>query len=104
MKLLSFLLVLSVTLTFCLITAETIFGQAEKLGAVAYTPVKGWKKTVKENLVTFSEIDAAAGTFCTITLYGSSAGTGRAESDFVREWNNLVVKPFGAKAGPKTET
>ncbi len=93
-----------VMLTFCLFAPPTVSGQTEKLGAVAYTPVKGWKKTAKENIVTFSEIDAAAGKFCTITLYGSTAGTGKAESDFVREWNNLVVKPFGAAAVPKTET
>lgn len=108
MKLLSnrsgVLLGLFVTLTFCLFDPPTVSGQTEKLGPIAYTPVEGWKKTEKENIVTFSEIDAAAGKFCTITLYGSTAGTGKAASDFVREWNNLVAKPFGGAAVPKTET
>jgi hypothetical protein len=95
---------LFVTLSFCLLAPQTVFTQTEKLGAVAYSPVKGWKKTAKENIVTFSEIDTAAGKFCTITLYGATPGTGKAESDFAREWNNLVVKPFGGGASPKTET
>lgn len=93
-----------VMLTFCLFAPPTVSGQTEKLGAVAYTPVKGWKKTAKENIVTFSEIDKAAGKFCTISLYGATVGTGKAESDFVREWNNLVAKPFGGADVPKTET
>jgi|SRR5687767_2446527 len=103
MKLFRSLLGLLLTLTFFLIVPDTVSGQTEKLGPIAYTPVKGWKKTARENIVTFSEIDTAAGKFCTITLYGSTAGTGKAENDFVREWNNLVTKPFGA-ARPKTET
>jgi hypothetical protein len=83
---------------------SNVFSQTEKLGPVTYTPVKGWKKTVKENIVTFSEIDSAAGRFCTITLYGQAPGAGSAGADFAREWNNLVMKPFAAPASPKTET
>ena len=91
-------------LTFCLLAPRGASGQAEQLGGVTYTPVKGWKKTATENIVSFSEIDTPGGKFCTITLYGTAVGTGSAESDFVREWNSLVVKPFGAAVGPKTET
>lgn len=98
------LLGLLLTVTFCLLASQTASGQTEKLGAITYTPVKSWRKSVKENIVTFSEIDAAAGKFCTISLYGVTPGTGNADGDFVREWNNLVVKPFGAAAAPKTET
>lgn len=79
-------------------------GQSEKIGRVSYTPPQGWKKTSKENIVTFSEVDEAAGKFCFITLYGATDGGRSPQSDFTREWNNLAVKPFGAEANPKTET
>ena len=95
---------LFVTLIYCLYISQTVFAQTEKLGIVQYTPPKGWAKTMKENIVTFSEVDEAAGKFCIITLYGVTAGTGTAQKDFTREWNNLVVKPFGGESNPKTET
>lgn len=82
---------------------QTVFCQTEKLGIVNYTPPKGWKKTPSENIVTFSELNEATGHFCTITLYGATPGTGTPQSDFAREWDNLVVKPFKGDANPKTE-
>jgi hypothetical protein len=87
-----------------LAAAQTASAQSERLGVVSYTPVAGWTKTVKGNIVTFSVVDQAAGRFCFITLYGAAPGTGGAASDFKREWNNLVVKPFQAPESPKTET
>jgi len=83
---------------------QTVFCQAEKLGIVQYTPPKAWKKSPSENIVTFSQLNETTGRFCTITLYGATPGTGNPKSDFTREWNNLVVKPFGGEANPKTET
>lgn len=83
---------------------HTAFCQAEKLGIVKFTPPKGWNKTPKENIVAFSELNEKTGVFCIITLYGATPGTGKPNSDFTREWNNLVVKPFKADANPKTET
>ena len=81
-----------------------VAGQVEKLGIVQYTPPKGMSKTVKENVVAFSELNQATGTYCIITLYGATPGTGNPKSDFTREWNNLVVKTMKAETSPKTET
>jgi hypothetical protein len=83
---------------------QTAFCQTEKLGTVSYTPPKGWRKSPGENIVTFGELNEATGRFCTITLYGATPGTGNPQSDFAREWNNLVVKPFKGEVNPKTET
>ncbi|MEJ7712784.1 MAG: hypothetical protein WKF84_23780 [Pyrinomonadaceae bacterium] len=83
---------------------QTAICQTEKLGIVQYTPVKGWTKTPKENVVVFSEYNQATGSFCILTLYGATPGTGNPQSDFTREWDNLVVKTFGSAANPKTET
>ena len=99
---LSFVLVIFTVAGFLL--PQAVLGQAEKLGPVSYSAPKGWKKTLKENIVTFSEVDDAGGKFCIITLYGATHGTGQPQSDFTREWGNLVVKPWGAEVSPKTET
>ena len=81
------------------------FGQMEKLGAVQYTTPTGWTKTKKvENVLGFSTVNETTGTFCIITLYGATPGTGNAQSDFAREWKNLVVDALSAPLGPKTET
>lgn len=88
----------------CLFASRIAFAQAEQLGAVKFTPPKGWTKTAKENVVVYSDLNQAAGNFCFISLYGATPSTGTPQGDFAREWNNLVVKPFGADATPKTET
>ena len=92
---------LTVTLLF---TPQTAFSQTEKLGIVKYTPPTGWAKTLKENIVAFSAVNQKTGGFCIITLYGVTPGTGSPQSDFRREWNNLVVKPLNAETDPKTES
>ncbi len=89
---------------FCLVIPSAIFGQTEKLGIVQYTSPRGWKKTPKENVVAFSELNETTGRFCIITLYGATPGTGNPQKDFTREWNNLVVTTLGAAANPTTET
>jgi len=87
-----------------LFVPQKAFCQTEKFGIVQYTPPQGMNKSPKENAVAFSEFDQATGKFCIITLYGAAPGTGNAQSDFAREWNNLVVKSFRtAEANPKTE-
>jgi hypothetical protein len=98
------LVVLLLTVFVCALMPQSVFAQTEKLGIVRYTPPKGWNKTVKENIVAFTDLDAATGHFCIITLYGATNSTGNPESDFKREWNNLVIKPLKAEANPETAT
>lgn len=98
--------ILSILSSFivCLAFSHAVLAQKESLGAVKYTPPTGWTKTEKENVVTFSEVNQAAGTFCLITLYGAHSSTGSPHTDFTGAWNNLVVKPWGAAANPETAT
>lgn len=98
------LVVLFATLMFCLFAPQTILGQTEKLGIVQYTPVSGWTKTPKDNIVVFSQMNQSTGTFCIISLYGATPGTGDPQGDFTREWSNLVVKTFKLADKPTTET
>jgi len=96
---------LLLTLAFVCLASATAFGQTEKLGIVSYTPPAGMTKTLKENVVAFSEYNAATSKYCIITIYGATAGTGTASGDFKREWNNLVVKQMTTElADPKTDT
>lgn len=98
------LLSLFLTLSVCASIPRPVFCQTEKLGVVQYAPPKGWNKSTKENLVAFSEYNPATGKFCIITLHGAKPGAGDPESDFKREWDNLVVKTLKAEANPKTGT
>jgi hypothetical protein len=98
------LLALFLAQVLCLLITQTAFSQTEKLGSVKYTPPKGWTKSPKENAVIFSDINQTAGRFCFITLYGATPSEGTPEADFRTQWTNLVAKPWGADANPKTET
>src|SRR5688572_16125967 len=79
------------------------FSQSEKLGIVKYTSPAGMTKLPKENVVVFSEMNQSTGKYCIISLYGATPGTGNAQGDFSREWNNLVVKTMQAETNPKTD-
>jgi hypothetical protein len=85
-------------------SVQTASVQTEKLGIVQYTPLQGWKKTVSENMVGFSELNQSTGRFCIITLYGATTSNGSPEADFSSEWNSLVVKTLAGEASPKTQT
>ena len=98
------LLVLFATLTLCFFYPHRAYCQTEKLGVVTYTAPTGFTKTTKENIVAFTNVDAATGKFCIITLYGATPGTGTPAGDFKREWANIVLKNMKADAAPQTET
>ena len=99
-------------LSFCLFvftaivsfTAPSAFCQTEKLGIVQYTPVSGWTKTLKENVVLFSEYNQTTGKYCIISVYGATPGTGSPQGDWTREWANLVVNLMKPDENPKPET
>lgn len=86
-----------------LLVPESAFCQTERLGIVQYKPVSGWTKTQKQNMVAFSQLNQIAGTYCIITLYGATPGTGSGQGDFTREWANLVIKNMKAGENPKPE-
>jgi hypothetical protein len=104
MKAARFGLALSIAQILCLFIPQTAFAQTEKFGIVQYTPPKGWNKTVNDDVVAFSILNQTSGGFCIITLHAATASSGNPQSDFAREWNNLVVKPLQASANPETTT
>lgn len=94
---------LFIVIVFCLTFSNIAFSQTEKLGIVGYTSPNGWTKTSKENIVAFSDYNQTNGKFCIITLYGVTPGSGNPNSDFTKEWNNLVVNNMKAEANPQTD-
>lgn len=45
----------------------------------------------------------AGGLYCLFDLYRAAKGTGKLDTDFQAEWQNLVVKPFNPDGHPETE-
>ena len=103
MKTSTLILQLLMGIILCLSSSQMVFSQTEKLGIVNYKAVSGWAKTPKENVVAFTHVDQATGKYCIITLYGATPGSGNPDSDFAREWKNLVLKNMKADANPKTD-
>lgn len=90
-------------LCFLFISLQAI-GQTETFDIATYTPPKDWKKDAKPGVVNYTNVNAAKGTFCVISMFASTASTGDAGKDFEREWTALVANPYKAEANPKTET
>jgi hypothetical protein len=79
-------------------------GQTETFDIVTYTAPKNWNKDVKPGVVNYTNVNAATGGFCVITMYASTASTGDAQKDFFNKWNELVATPYKAEPNPQTET
>jgi hypothetical protein len=91
-------------LLLLLVISVQSFSQTEKFDIATYTPPKDFKKEAKSGVVNYTNVNMAAGTFCVITMYASTASSGDAKKDFINEWNELVVTPYKAEANPQTET
>jgi len=90
-----------ITLLVFIATIQTVIGQTETIDVITYTAPKNWKKEIKNGVVTYSTSNA--GTFCVLSIYGSTPGTDP-QTDFKKEWTELVVKPYNASANPNSET
>ncbi|MGZ8554481.1 MAG: hypothetical protein ACXWV8_13800 [Chitinophagaceae bacterium] len=92
-----------VKLFLFLITSSNCFSQTETFDIATYTAPKDWKKDAKNGVVNYTYINEAAGSFCVITIYASSASSGDAQKDFNNEWAALVVTPYKTEANTETE-
>ena len=81
-----------------------LMAQTETFDITTYTPPKGWKKEMKTSVVNYTILDSAKNVYCIIGVYASRPSSGDAATDFTSEWNDLVVKPFGADANPTTKS
>ncbi len=95
MKSISFLLILSFS-SICLLA------QTETFDLATYTPPMGWKKEVKENMVSYTKTDNVKRTWCQIGIYRSTTSKGGIDSDFESEWQLLVATPYQIQTAPKS--
>src|SRR5258705_7471955 len=82
------------------------FSQTETFDIATFTPPTGWQRIDSMGIVAFLNSKTTNGltSFCQLFLYPSRATNSSPSKNFEMEWNNLVVKPTGAKGKPQTET
>ncbi len=92
------------TLIFIILVSAAI-AQSETFDLTSYTPPSkqdGWKKEVKDNLVSYTKTDNVKKTWCQIGIYRSTASKGSIEDDFDSEWQILAATPYQIKEVPKS--
>lgn len=89
---------------FALLLTIVSCAQTETFDIATYKKPKGWEKSTKEGLISYTTSDETKGTFCIITIYASSTTTGTAEQEFNQEWNDFAATPFGLTDAPETDT
>src|SRR5215213_6259229 len=94
----------TVKLLLLMVISSNCLSQTETFDIVTYAPPKGFRKDMKNGVITYSSVNASSGGFCVIAIYASTPGTGDPQKDFKKDWNELVVIPFKGEANPKTET
>jgi len=87
-----------------MLISSNCISQTETFDIITYTPPKGFKKDLRNGVITYSNVNASSGSFCVIAIYASTASTGDPQKDFRKDWNELVVVPFKGEPDPKTET
>src|SRR5450631_3427723 len=98
------LFIRSLACLFLSVITGCVRGQTETFDIIHYTPPKDFKKTSKEGVMTYTNANTAAGSFCVIAIYASGVSDGDEQKDFTNEWQDLVVTPFKTGTNPKTET
>ena len=91
-----------VLLFFASITQQSIC-QTETFDIIHYTPPKDWVKESKEGVISYTNVNEKAGTFCVIALFASIATKNTLQKDFSSQWNELAVNPHKADPSPQTE-
>jgi hypothetical protein len=84
------------------VTATVLsFAQKETFDIISYPSPKGWKKEVKENLVSYTITDKKTSAWCQIGIIKSTISKGSIEADFDSEWQELVAKPYSITDSPQ---
>ena len=74
--------------------AAIAFAQKETFDMVTYTPPKGWKKKVTENIITHSIINKTNNSWCQVAIIRSTNSKGSIEKDFKSEWQEFIGKNY----------
>jgi hypothetical protein len=77
--------------------------QKESFDLATYTPLKGWKKEKRDELIQFTKEDEAKGTYCAITLYKAVDASEDAKANFDLSWEALVKETLGVNTAPEMQ-
>lgn len=91
-------LLLIITVLLCSIIS---CAQTESFDIATYKVPKGWTKSTKPGIVTYSASNEAKHNYCMISIYASKPSTGTTEEEFAKEWKKLVVTPFSVSEEPE---
>jgi hypothetical protein len=89
---------------FFVVIAAMVFSVAldaqttETFDIATFQIPKGWQKQASENAFQISTRDAAAGTYCLITIYRSLPGTNDSKENFDIAWKGIVRETVDATA------
>lgn len=78
------------------LSAMNALAQKETFDLLSYTPIKGWKKATSNDYISFSAVDEAKGSFCSITIYRSGDGDTDSKINFDNSWQKMAAEQMGA--------
>lgn len=79
------------------------FAQKETFDLLTYTPPKGWDKSAKATILTYTLTNKQNNSWCQIGIVKSTISKGSIEKDFESEWQDLVVKNYAPSGLPETD-
>ncbi len=80
-----------------------IIAQNETFDLVTYSPPKSWKRSAKDNIVTYSITNKQNNSWCQIGIVKSTVSKGSIEKDFESEWQELIVKNYKPDTAPESD-
>lgn len=87
-----------------LILSFGCFAQTETFDIATYKIPKGWVKSAKAGVVTYSTSNESKGIFCIFNVYASAASKGTVKEEFESDWKELAASRFNIKTAPETDT
>ncbi len=84
-----------------LMTVMHLFAQQKNFDIISYTPPKDWTETLGEGNISYSRIDG--GSWAQIAIYAHRNSEGDIQTDFDKDWNELVATGKSISSPEKTE-
>ncbi|MBI3720288.1 MAG: hypothetical protein HY252_17045 [Sphingobacteriales bacterium] len=81
---------------FCF-SALNLSAQKETIDLITFNAPGGWKKEIKDGVISYFTVDKASGSWCRLNVYKSVPSKGSIEADLAKEWNELVAMPNNIK-------
>ena len=76
----------------------------ETFDIATYKTPAGWKKSIKQEMVSYSTTIDMKRIYCIIDIYASIVSSGTVEDEFNKQWQELAAVPFAIKETPNKDT